>query len=267
MGCMYPVYIGVLENMVRCVREGHDDRDVGVAVRKSEMVLDIDTVWNSGWVAACGVDATLSDLLNPKSGTVADYSEVFGEHIITDRLIFVERLEKALPPLREYIDSSVGPLIESMSEVLKDWSVGKNLQYVVDSMVETAQKKEKQIGDKKIADLQKELQAMKRKLDVIKQEKSKTDKRSDKLVNEIEALRFVEAELKREKDKNEILSQKIAEHMKTGEQLGDKIDELERKGASLLTDLVSKTMALDNKTLEGMYLIFSNLFFCFFLGK
>jgi hypothetical protein len=197
----------------------------------------------------------MADLLNPKSGIYASYEEVFGGNIFVERPPFVESIERTFPLVSEYFELSVGPILESMVEFLKDWSVGKNLVYTVDSMVDKARKNEQAIADKKIADLQKELASMKRKNDVMKSEKAKTDKKSDKLTSEIESLRFVEMELKREKDICASLKTQVAEHADLLAKREDSIQELERKAASLLTELMAKTMALDEKIIEGLYVL------------
>ena len=129
-----------------------------------------------------GSDVSASIIERSSSSFPPPYMAALGEHPLLDRPAALASISSALIRMAGFVDESSSSLLTGLSELLRDWAVGKNLTFVMESKLDKARKQEKDKGDKRAADLEKELSGLKRKYDVMKAEKGKTDKRSDKVL-------------------------------------------------------------------------------------
>jgi chromosome segregation ATPase len=135
-------------------------------------------------------------------------------------------------------------ILTDLEPILIDWSKGKDLIFKFEGLVEAARKKEQGIGDKKAAELNKELHSMKRKYETIRTEKGKTDKRCDSLVKEIDVLRFIEEELIKERKISTELHAANAELKSTSDSRRLKLNALEIELAQFKQTVASLTEEL-----------------------
>ena len=258
---LYPLLSKLFEIIMNCVNNGSSEKDIKLVINQFELIFDPENMLlnlKSTWLKDSDLDASLVKLLTPNAeGIFESFDNFFTNNVLFDRLNNVTQSNDLLEKFTNLFLENKNKILTDLEPILIDWSKGKDLVFKFDGLVETARKKEQGIGDKKAAELSKELQSMKRKYETIRTEKSKTDKICDSLVKEIDVLRFIEEELIKERKISSELHSVNAELKSTSDTRKLKLNALEIELAQFKQTVASLTEEL--RTTKDSRTIFNNL--------